>query len=66
MIKHSARTSREGATTTHYRVKQEHPMSLALIELHTNYLKLRHDLAAAGYQLVRPVNYSCQIRTFTV
>ena len=35
-------------------------MSLAIAELQHNYLKLRHDLTAAGYQLVEPMMASDQ------
>ena len=33
-------------------------MSLAIAELQENYLKLRHHLAVAGYQLAEPITAS--------
>jgi len=38
----------------------ERSMSLAIAELQDNYLKLRHNLAAEGYQLVEPTTASDQ------
>ena len=41
-------------------------MSLAIAELQDNYLKLRHHLAAAGYQLVEPMTASDQAQVVQI
>jgi hypothetical protein len=41
-------------------------MLLAIAELQDNYLKLRHHLAAAGYQLVAPMMASDQAQAVQV
>jgi RNase P subunit RPR2 len=41
-------------------------MSIAMTKLQGNYLKLRHDLAAAGYQLAIPVTADDQAQALQI